>query len=232
MATAEQMRDGRARKGWGQVRAAAEFGVSQPYLSLLEGGARPVPEHLARRAARLYRLSATALPLAAGGVEVCAADPDDLERDLAVLGYPGFAQMRARRRPARNPAEVLIAALKAGDLDSRLIEALPWVVLRFPELDWRWLIAAAKLGDAQNRLGFVIGVARTLAETSGAHDTAELLRERGTELERSRLACEGTLCCDSLSTAERRWLRGRRSAEARHWNLLTDLSPEHIAHAA
>lgn len=232
MTSAEQMRNGRARRGWGQARAAAEFGVSQPYLSLLEGGARPVPEHLARRAARLYRLSATALPLATSGVEVHAADPDDLPHDLAVLGYPGFAHLRASRRPAKNPAEILIAALRAGDLDGRLVEALPWVVLRFPDLDWQWLVAAAKLNDAQNRLGFVIGVARTIAETSGEHDTAELLREREAELEKSRLAGEGTLCCESLSMTERRWLRERRSAEARHWNLLTDLAPEHIAYGA
>jgi hypothetical protein len=59
----------------------------------------------------------------------------------------------------------------------------------------------------------------------------KLLRDQEAALERSRLAREETLCHDSLTQAERRWLRSNRSEEARHWNLLTDLSPEHLSHA-
>jgi hypothetical protein len=42
-------------------------------------------------------------------------------------------------------------------------------------------------------------------------------------LERSRLMREDTLCHESLTEAERRWLRKNRPAEAKHWRLLTDL---------
>ena len=117
-------------------------------------------------------------------------------------------------------------------MDSRLVEALPWVLLRFPELDWPWLVGAAKVNDLQNKLGFVTGVARRLAERLGERDTAALLRLQEATLERSRLMREDTLCHDSLTEAERRWLREHRPAEARHWNLLTDLSAEHLSHAA
>jgi hypothetical protein len=43
---------------------------------------------------------------------------------------------------------------------------------------------------------------------------------------------EDTLCHESMTEAERRWLRERRPEEARHWNLLTGLVPEHLSYAS
>jgi hypothetical protein len=45
---------------------------------------------------------------------------------------------------------------------------------------------------------------------------------------RTRLSDKGTLCQSSLSKAEPRWLQDSRPDEARYWNLLTDLVPEHL----
>ena len=87
-----------------------------------------------------------------------------------------------------------------------MIEGLPWLLLEYPDLDWKLLISAAKLRDLQNRLGLVTCVARMLAEKLGEFDKAELLRVQET-LERSRLLLEDTLCNDSLTQAERRWLK-------------------------
>jgi transcriptional regulator with XRE-family HTH domain len=229
--TGEQLRAGREKKGWNQVQAALRLGVSQPYLSLLERGERRVPERLARKAADVYKLSAAALPLEAASGELRTAGQGALARNLAALGYPGLAYLGARRRK-RNPAEVLVSGLGTADLDSRLIEALPWVVWNFPDIDWRWVTRVAKLNDLQNRLGFVTNMARRIAEKHGEEEKARLMAERATELERSRLAREDTLCHDSLTEAEKSWLREHRSAEAEHWGLLTDLSPEHLNYAA
>lgn len=230
--TGEQLLSGRELKGWNQEHSASKLGVSQPYLSFLERGVRLVPEKLARKAARVYGLSAIALPMRTAWDEVRPAREDDLTADLAVLGYTGLAHLAPARRRMKNPADVLLSALKASDLDSRLVEALPWVLLRFPDLDWQWLAGAAKLNDLQNRLGFVTGVARAAAERLGEPDKAAWLREREEALNMSRLAGEGTLCHDSLTETERRWLREHRPAAARHWNLLTDLTPERLSYAA
>jgi transcriptional regulator with XRE-family HTH domain len=221
---------GRERKGWDQAVAAPRLGVSQPYLSLLETGRRRVPEELARKAARVYGLSAATLPLEASWERLKPADEALLAAELASLEYPRLSYLKPRR--GRNPAEILMSALAASDLDSRLVEALPWVAWRFPEMDWRWLVGAAKLNDLQNRLGFVTSVARRLAERQGDAGTATLLGEKESVLERGRLAREDTLCHDSLTDAERRWLRAHRPEEAKHWGLLTDLSPEHLDYAA
>lgn len=228
--TGSELKSGRERKGWGQQQAARRLGVSQPYLSLLERGERRVPGLLARKAAGVYGLSAAVLPTEIARDGVQPAGEDALARDLAALGYPGFSHLRPGRK--KNPAEVVLRALSAADLDSRLTEALPWVLLKFPDLDWGWLVAVAKLNDLQNRLGFVTGVARRLAEKSGESDVAGLLARQESALERSRLVREDTLCRESLTGAERRWLRENRPREAKHWRLLTDLSPEHLGHAS
>jgi transcriptional regulator with XRE-family HTH domain len=228
--TGRQLKSGREQKGWSQEHAARRLGVSQPYLSMLERDERQVPEQLARKAAGLYGMSAAVLPTKPAWDSVRPADKDTLAQDLAALGYPGLSYLKPKRK--RNLSEVLISTLSAEDLDVRLTEALPWVLLKFPDLDWEWLIAAAKFNDLQNRLGFVTGVARRLAEMSGDRDTAELLGQQEAALEWSRLIREDTLCHDSLTKTERRWLRENRSEEARHWGLLTDMSPEHLSHAA
>lgn len=228
--TGKDLRFGREQKGWRQETAAFKLGVSQPYLSLLEQGARRVPEKLAHKAAKLYGLSPVTLPVESSWHTVQARDDDALASDMAALGYPGLSYLKSRRK--RNPAEVVVSALRTRDLDTRLAEALPWVLLKHPELDWQWLVRAAKVNDLQNKLGFLTNVARRLAEKLGEDETANLLRNQETALERSRLVHEETLCHDSLTQAERRWLKSNRSDEARHWNLLTDLSPEHLNHAS
>lgn len=229
--TAEQLLNGRKRKGWNQELAALRLNLSQPYLSLLERGLRRVPRALARKATNVYGLTATALPFETSLGSVPAADENELAAALASLGYPGLSYLKPRRQK-KNPAEVLLSALSSGDLDNRLVEALPWVVWKFPEMDWEWLIAASKMHDLQNRLGFITAVARRLAEQSGETDKAAQLRRRELELERSCLAREDTLCHNSLTDSERRWLRKHRPSEARRWRLLTDLAPEQLIHAA
>lgn len=227
--TGADLRSGREQKGWTQEQAALKLGVSQPYLSLLEKGMRRVPEKLARKAAKIFGLSATKLPVETSWHTVQAKDDESLASDLAALGYPGLSYLKSRRK--RNPAEVMLSALMADNLDSRLAEALPWVLLKHPDLNWEWLVRAAKVNDLQNKLGFVTNVARRLAEKLGKLETVLLLREQESALERSRLVREETLCHDSLTQSERRWLQSNRSDEAKHWNLLTDLSPEHLSHA-
>lgn len=160
-----------------------------------------------------------------------AARSPSLVGQLGALGYPGFAYVRRRRK--RNPAAVLVSALLSNNLEARVIEALPWLVLQYPGLDWEWAIAQVKLRDLQNRLGFVVGLAHELAATrENAGQTGAVLSRVAARLERARLAREDTLCQDSLSAAEREWLRKTRPPAAAHWNLLCDLRPEALPYAA
>ncbi|HBB98590.1 MAG TPA: hypothetical protein DC054_24670 [Blastocatellia bacterium] len=220
------LQEGREQKAWTQEEAASRLGVSQPYLSLLEKGLRPVPEKLARKAATVYDLSAVTLPVERSWNSVQPKDEKTLAADLAALGYPGFSYLRGRRK--KNPAEVLLSALCVKNLESRLTEALPWVLLKYTDLDWQWLVSAAKAKDLQNKLGFLTNVARRIAETRGEGAKAETLRNQEVLLERSRLLLEDTLCHDSLTNAEKRWLETSRPEEAKHWRLFTDFSLEHL----
>ncbi len=224
------LKTGREQKGWTQEEAASKLRVSQPYLSLLEKGMRRVPESLAHKAASAYGLSATALPTRTSWESSQFKSEDALAADLASLGYPGFSHLKVRRK--KNPAEVLIEALSAKSMDSRLAEALPWILVKYPNLDWEPLIAAAKVRDLQNKLGFVTSIARRLAAKRGEKDKVEVLRSQELVLERSRLLIEETLCHDSLTKAEKRWLKTNRPDEAKFWRLLTDLSPDHLSYAS
>jgi hypothetical protein len=153
-----------------------------------------------------------------------SVENDRLASDLAALGYPGFSHLTACSK--RNPAEVVLSALQVANLDSRVVEALPWVLLQYPDLDWRWLVREARLNELQNKLGFLTSLARRVAEAAGSLQTTKLLKETEAVLERARLLREETLCHDSLTQAERTWLRSNRSKEAEYWDLLTDLSPD------
>lgn len=224
--TGAELKKARKRTGRTQVEAAADLGVSQTYLSLLEKGKRHFTSRLNQKAVRVFGLSPTEVPFKTELWNVQAATNEKLAGDLAALKYPGFSHMKAGR--PRNPAEVLIAALSADDLEARLVEALPWIVLKYADLDWKILIMAAKVMNVQNRLGFVVGLARRVAQNKGDVRTAALLEKKELELEPARLLQEDTLCYSSMTNAERKWLIEKRPEEARHWRLLTDLMPELI----
>ena len=87
------------------------------------------------------------------------------------------------------------------------------------------MVTRLKLEDAQNRLGFLL---RLVFETQKERRGFFRLKEVLDCIERARLARDGTLCQDSMSEAERAWLHENRSEAARHWNLLTDLRPDHL----
>lgn len=212
-----------------QKQAAEALGVSQSYLSQLEMGQRPVAPELARATTVLYRLSATALPMPEPPTEGHVADAAQLARQLSALGYPGFAHLRPRKA---NPAAVVLDALLQDDLETRLTEALPWVLMTYPDLDWAWLVRHGKLYDVQNRLGFLVALTKSLAANRPEFESVfGQLSAVEQQLERARLAREDTLCRESMPVAERAWLKAHRSALARHWNLLTSLTAEQLSYA-
>ena len=61
--TAGQWKTGREKTGLTRVVAAHSLNVSQPYLSQLETGLRAAGAELARKAAKVYKLRPTVLPL-------------------------------------------------------------------------------------------------------------------------------------------------------------------------
>ena len=127
-----------------------------------------------------------------------------------------------------------MTGLAQRDLEARLVEALPWLLLHYSEMDQDWLVDQARSHNLQNRLGFVVSLARRAA--SGNDRFTEEVRQNLADLEqkldRSRLAAEDTLCQASLLPAEKEWLRVNRPEEAAYWNLLSDWKPEHLRYAA
>jgi transcriptional regulator with XRE-family HTH domain len=224
---AVQLKAERVRRGWSQQDVARCLGVSQPYVGMLEQGKRPVTAALARKLTSVCRFSPALLPPRAGGPRPTSAQR--LEEELASLGYPGYAYLR-QRAPKRNPGEVLLAALAQNDLEPRLVEALPWLLLEYWDMDFSWLVTQAKTLDLQNRLGFVVNLARRVSEAGQDGARTRALSDLEATLERSRLVREDDLMRPARNEVERRWLMQNRPEEARHWNLVTDLRPEHLGY--
>jgi transcriptional regulator with XRE-family HTH domain len=226
--TGPELKRARTASGLTQQHAAARLRLSQPYLSQLEKGRRAVTPRVAQAAAKLYALPPTSLPKPASP-PTPNADPNELVRRLAALGYPGYGHLDAGR-PV-NPAYFLLEALSQRDLDARLAEALPWVMARYPDLDWYWLESATKLRNLQNRVGFLVTVARQFSERKPEFRKASArLKKAEDDLERARLAAETTLARESMPAAERAWLRAHRPREAAHWNVLTTMSAQTLSY--
>jgi transcriptional regulator with XRE-family HTH domain len=225
--TGTDLKDARCKAKWTQAEAASKLGLTQAYLSMVESGHRPVTSSVAELALKVFDLPPTALPLESSQGTV---DENELQADLGRLGYPGFAYLRGK--PTRNPAQLLLSALDNSNVDTRLVEALPWLTYTYADMDWNWLVTNAKLRDRQNRLGYVVGLARKLGKDAMDLARLEKLVASQSLLERSRLAGEDTLCHDSMTQVERKWLRSHRPQEARHWNLLTDLDVRNLAYAS
>jgi transcriptional regulator with XRE-family HTH domain len=221
----------RLKKRLVQAQAAKSLGVSQSYVNLLENGKRRLTPALARRVTTLYGLSPELLPVPEEFVPTHTND-QRLSEFLAKLGYPGFAYLRTHV-PSKNPDEVLLMALGQDRLEARVAEALPWVAMHYSHGASKWLVEQARKFNLQNRLGFVVSLALSVAErVSGHEDTrVQSLRELRSKLDESRLVKEDFFYRPPRTESERHWLTQNRSEEAVYWNLLTDLRPEHLQYA-
>jgi hypothetical protein len=132
----------------------------------------------------------------------------DFAAELGTLGYPGFAY--GKGVSARKPEQVLLDALNSSDLDVRVAEGLPWLVLTYVDMDWDRLIRDGKSLERQNRLGFAVSLANESARN--AHDDRRECRLRR-----------------HLETLERRAWRSRFTTAA-HWNRLTDIGLEGLSY--
>jgi hypothetical protein len=89
-------------------------------------------------------------------------------------------------------------------------------------------VRQAKVEDLQNRLGFLVTLARQLAEQRDNAEAVARLTRAEQALEYSRLQREDAFRV-SMTEAERRWLREHRSPEATRWNVLTNLNAGELA---
>jgi len=219
------------RHGWGQTEVAGRLGVSQAYVNMLESGKRRLTPELTRKLVLVYELSPVELPVSEA-FRPPQVGAQWLAESLAKLGYPGFAYLRSHVTN-KNPAEVLLTALAQGSLEPRLAEALPWLLLKYWEMDFDWLAEQARRHNLQNRLGYVAWLARQLSEQSAASNEQRNRALAGLDaaLDRSRLANEDAFPRPPKNSAEREWLTQNQTQEAGHWNLLTDLRPEHLQYA-
>src|SRR5882762_5460481 len=232
--TPHELKAARLKKGLVQAQVAKSLDVSQAYVNMLENGKRRLTPGLTRRVSTLYGLSPETLPVSE---EFAPAHTDDqhLAESLAKLGYPGFAYMRTRVSK-KNPAEVLLTALWQDRLEARVAEALPWVAMQYGHRTSNWLVEQARKFNLQNRLGFVVSLALQVVErvSGSGQESARVqsLRELRSKLDESRLVKEDVFYRPPRTDSEKQWLVQNRSEEAMHWNLLTDLRPEHLQYAS
>lgn len=227
---AYELRVARLNKGLVQAQVAKHLGVSQSYVNLLEKGKRPLTPELTRQLTNLFDLSPEKLPVSEN-FTVVHTNNQHLAESLAKLKYPGFAYMRSHV-VKKNPSEVLLTALGQTDLEARVAEALPWVVMQYAHGKSTWLVEQARKFNLQNRLGFVVGLAAQIAEKApNFNNRVQPLLALRAKLDAGRLAKDDVFYRAPKSEGERNWLVQNRSAEAAHWNLLTDMKSEQLQYA-
>jgi transcriptional regulator with XRE-family HTH domain len=220
------LRGVRKLRGWNQHSLARHLGVSQTLVSLWEQGERKVPQRRLRQLQQLgMKMEAVDLPMR----DKVSPGDVDYARELANMGYPGFAHFQSDE-PGWNPAQLLVAALSEPNLDRRVAEALPWLALHYSALDWDWVGREARLRNLQNRLGFTLVLARQLALQKQDSDLSALLGKQEDSLRESLLAKEDTYCYERMTQAERNWLQTKRSPDAAAWHVLSDLAPAYLTH--
>ena len=224
----EQLLKERLSRNWEQFETAARLKVSQPYLSLIEAGKRPVTKSVARRAINLFNLPPTALPIENEIEPANINSPDYLVSQLANLGYGKFSHFKNKSKKI-NPAIILLSALKTDDLESRVVETLPWLVYKFPQMDWSRVIKSAKIFDAQNRLGFILSLAYESAKTDSDKEKQSFFKKLLSDLEKSRLFCEDSFQRQGLTDSEKEWLKKNRPPYAKFWRVLSNLTIEHLS---
>lgn len=227
--TATDLKRGRLKAGLTQSQAADRLGVSQGYVSLLESGVRRLTPRLAAVASKVFHVAPTALPLP-DTPRPRSVDPNRFARQVAALGYPAYRHLRSRK--TANPAQLVLDAVSADDLDVRLTIALPWVLTRYSHLNWKWLLAQTKLRNRQNRLGFLVTLARQVAERERDPSRVQVLSEAERALYPARLVAETTLARERMPEAEKGWLRTNRSEEAARWNVLSSLTVDQLSYVA
>jgi transcriptional regulator with XRE-family HTH domain len=223
----QEFKAARLNKGWTQTQAAARLAITQAYLNFLENGKRRLTPKLVSRATSVYGLSPDSFPVPANFMPK-QSDNQRLSERLGGLGYPGFLYLHAHT-PKANPSQVLLEALGQDSLDGRVAEALPWVALNYAKPDL-WLVENARKFNLQNRLGFVVSLAQRVAEKQGS-PRLTVLNELEKVLNDSRLAKEDAFYRLPRTESEREWLMQHRTSDAAHWNLLTDMKPEHLQYA-
>jgi hypothetical protein len=199
--------------------------MTQAYLNYLEHGKRRLTPELVRRATSVYGLSLRSLPVPEAFLPVETSD-QHLAEALSTLGYPGFRYLRSHTAK-KHPNEFLLTALAQKTLDGRVAEALPWVAANSAELN-SWLVENARKFNLQNRLGFVVSLARRAAAKINVSTAALQLERFQKLLDDSRLVKEDYFYRPPRTESESQWLRRNRTDDAVHWNLLTDMKPEYL----
>ena len=200
-----------------QQAYAARLGVSQSYLSSLESGQRPLTPKLHAKLVKAFGGHPNNLPLEMANEPM---DQDSLASALATLGYPGFAHLKKALK--LNPAVLALECLRKANLDVRVVEALPWLLSHYEQMNLDWLTRQAKVNNLQNHLGYLASLAQEV--TPKPHLKALL-----DQLAPARLAEEQALCRSDMPQVLRRRLRDKRSPLAAHWNMLTDLQSSDMA---
>lgn len=170
-----------------------------------------------------FNLQILTVRIQGAGHNVNMKTDDTIKALLGGLGCPEFRYL-APATVEVDPREVLLEALRAEDMDQRVIDALPWVLAHRSDLDLRKLTDQVRAAGLQNRLGFLIEVTVSAAKSLRYSEVTKRLEPWLVVLREVRHPNEDTLAKASMTQVERRRLRRSRSSSARFWRLLTDMN--------
>ena len=162
--------------------------------------------------------------------EPVEADAPYLTESLAKLGYPGLAYVRTRLT-RKNPAEVLLTALIRQLRESR--GGSPSMVAFAVLAEGIYLvIGPSEKTQSPESFGVCCQSCETgVRERSSKRSQNPSASRTRSKTRRKPLGQRRFFLQATRTPGEREWLLQNRPEEARHWNLLADLRPEHLQYA-
>lgn len=233
---ARNLRAFRLRAGLTQSDLARRACTLQPRLAVMESAEDPTLPRLEwlERVAKALRVTVCSLlsERATAEVKPLSALPEDVENlaaHLKGLGAPLTGPSRKNR--SFSPEAVVLGVLRLVP-SSRMVECLPGLLLRQAMNDQKLLRLARERGLV-NRLGFVVDVAKAVAEENGNREKVSRLHTLSKKLwsERDREAQEFLMSEAPEDPEFRNWVKKKTPLPGKKWGVYGAYSLERFREA-
>lgn len=222
-----RLRGARSEMGLSQEGAGHALGMSQVYLSMMEGGRRSIKVEDLYRMARLYgKPIGYFFPVEDGSLPSVTASA--VER--AILFWADDREHYGERAQYQSldnlPPDLVLREALEMPLNPRIVEVLPrLILLNAPSFDLMALARDSMRRQVQNKLGFLLEILDRLRSEISQSDLKNkvyqhVIWKAGVMLHQNRLEKDGAFCGPPPAGEQRERLLERLPEYCKDWHII------------